>query len=95
MEHGEWMTLLATVDPDSALQVIDRLVALCSSGPGGQATAATALMQAASIQYRRRRFGTALACLGRGILARPATAVEHLRLALARRVSQLSSHASR
>ena len=84
-EHYFWMGFLAEVDPDSALQLIDRLLKLCDSGSAERSTAAGAWLQAASIHYKSGRVARAFASAGRGVLAKPTAAARVVKMAIARR----------
>jgi hypothetical protein len=90
-EHLHWMRLLAEVDPGCTLRLIDRLLELCSSDPAGRSVATEALLKAADIHYRHRRFAKALACAGRGVLIQPMAAGRIAKMALARRAATFSS----
>ena len=90
-----WMGLLGDDYPDAALELIDHVLHPSDSAPVERAAVATASLKAASIYFRRRRFGTAFASAGRGVLAQPIEAVRIARMAIARRVRALSTRASR
>jgi glycosyltransferase involved in cell wall biosynthesis len=77
--------ILRNFDTEMALQLVDRAVSLRGSQTRYSSTAATALMEAASIWYRRGKLARALVYGGRALLAHPGTVGQHLRLAAARR----------
>lgn len=93
-EHVYWMPLLADADPDSALQLIHRLLELCSSGFPERSTASRAWLTAASIHYKQRRLMRALASAGRGVLMQPVEAARVVKTAIARRADRFNMRRS-
>ena len=84
-EHYFWMSFLAQVNPDAALELIDRLLELCDSGSAERSTAAGALLKAASIHYKHGRLARALASAGRALLVQPVEAARVVKMAITRR----------
>lgn len=80
-----WMELLRGVGADSMLSVIERITALANSSPEERATAAAALMEAASIHYRGGRLDRAMGSLVRAAVLQPRVAGRHLGMAISRR----------
>jgi hypothetical protein len=93
-EHVFWMPLLADADPDSALQLIERLMDLCRSGSPERSTASRAWLTAASIHYKQGRLTRAVASAGRGVLAQPVEAARVVKMAIARRKDQFKTRES-
>lgn len=82
-----WMDLVADFYPETALEIKDKLLSMCSSKSADRKTAAQVLFKAASIHRRERDFGKALSALGRAVAAEPVEASRHLKMAFARRLS--------
>ena len=93
--HLHWMGLLGDDYPDAALELIDHLLHSPDSASVGRAAVASASLKAASIHFRQRRFATAFASAGRGVLAQPIEAVRIAKMAIARRVRAFSTRAFR
>ena len=88
-----WMGLLGDDYPDAALELIDHLLHPPDSASVERAALASASLKAASIHFRQKRFATAFALVGRGVLAQPVEALRIAKMAIARRV--LSTRAFR
>jgi hypothetical protein len=92
-EHAFWLPLLAEVNTDGGLQLIDNLLQLCYSGLGApeRIAAAGALLKAASIHFKQRRFTKALASGGRGLFVQPLETGRIIKMAIARRARSLNA----
>ena len=92
-EHVFWLPLLAEVNADGGLQLIDNLLKLCYTGMGApeRTAAAGALLKAASIHLKQRRFTKAFASGGRGLFVQPLEVGRIIKMAIARRARSLNA----
>jgi Glycosyl transferase family 2 len=79
-----WMYVLAKVDDESALRVIDGLLQSAGSGYVERSVVANAWLTAAGIHYRQGRPAKALVSAGRAVLARPIVAGRGLKRSFTR-----------
>jgi glycosyltransferase involved in cell wall biosynthesis len=80
-----WSRFFAAFSPEGALRVIDNVQGLFDSGTVGRTELAAALMQAAGIHLRGRRFAKALASAGRAAMTEPISTGRIARMALTHR----------
>ena len=88
-----WMGILGDDYPDAALELIDHLLHPPDSAPVERAAVASASLKAASIYFRQRRFATAFASAGRGVLAQPVEVIRIVKMAIAHRIRAFSTRA--
>ena len=88
-----WVCTFASFRPDEALAMLAELERMRESGPVPRRYLADAYFVAARIYLRRGQLGAALGYAGRGLLAQPLVAGRVAKMAVARRVRDMSGRA--
>jgi hypothetical protein len=69
--HGWWISQLKDINPEAALELVEKLTQLSHSGPFEPRILADAWLDAARIHYKQKEPARALAFAGRALLFRP------------------------
>ena len=82
--YAYWVDVLGVADPETALQMVERLRQLSGADSSHRSVLADAALKAAGIHLRQGRPGKALASAGRAVLIRPVLAGRPVKKALSR-----------
>lgn len=88
--YCHWISTFFDSQPDDALELVRRFLEARTKGPVDRGCLADALLMGARINVRRRRFLDAFAFALRGIALSPASAGRIVRLAIRRRLNDMS-----